>query len=118
MKKLMISAVLLVLVLIANKSAHAGWAQAHIIKLVAISDGLVWVQTDAMPSDTCSYWGFNYVMNTNSAAGKQMFSLLLSAKITGNFVELWYDPSSVPGSDHYSGCVPFTMAGITQVGLD
>jgi len=70
------------------------------------------------PANTCSLWGYHFRFDATTPGGKNMLSILLAAKIAGKRVDVWYTPSSAPGTDHTSGCNAGTAAVLTNIGLN
>lgn len=69
------------------------------------------------PNDTCNYYGYQFKFDATTEAGKNMLSMLLTAQQAGKTVQVWYTPSTNPGTDHNSGCTQAQMAVLTAVGI-
>ncbi len=70
------------------------------------------------PGNTCSSWGYHFRFDATTPGGKNMLSILLAAKMANKRVNVWYTPSSAPGTDQASGCNAGTAAVLTSIGVD
>lgn len=52
----------------------------------------------------CSYYSRNFTFDATTEAGKNMLSILLAAKMANKKIDIWYQPSSKPGTTHKNGC--------------
>lgn len=98
-------------------NADAG-VSLSITKLIVNSDGTVLFSTDAQPSNTCSYYGLFYTFNSNSLpGGKQMLSAILTAKVSNQKMNIWYNNATYPGTTETNGCLPGNLASVTGVSI-
>lgn len=81
------------------------------------TNGYVYVGVTPQPSGTCSLWGEYWRFDPTTPIGKSLMATLLTAKATGRPIEMWYNASSVPGTDQASGCTDSTLAVLTAIGL-
>lgn len=70
------------------------------------------------PADTCSYFGRHFVFDATTEKGKNMLSILLAAEMSGREVDVWYTPSTTPGTVNGAGCGQNTLAIVTAIGLN
>lgn len=66
----------------------------------------------------CSSYDRHLKFSVSSNQGKLMYSLIVGAKLAGKKIDIWYTPSSTPGTNESTGCGPSTMAVLTQVSLE
>jgi len=69
------------------------------------------------PAETCSYWGEHFVFDGATSGGKNMLSMLLTAKHGNYKVHVWYKESSTPSVDQDNGCRPNTMARVYHIAV-
>lgn len=69
------------------------------------------------PADVCSDYGRHFIFDATTPEGKNMLSVVLAAKVTKTKINIWYTPSTTPGSDQNSGCNVATMAIVDGVGI-
>jgi hypothetical protein len=69
------------------------------------------------PPGTCSGWGehMRFLLETEDDYAR--YSMLLTAKASGQKVDLWYNDSTSPGTDHTNGCTSSTSATLYGLGL-
>ena len=67
--------------------------------------------------DLCSYWSRNFRFDATTEAGKNMLSILLAAKMANKKIDVWYTPSTAPGTNQANGCAHNTMAVLTNIGI-
>lgn len=71
----------------------------------------------ALPSDTCNFWARAWKFDPTTPHGEAIYKALLSARMSGATVNLWYWPSTKPGTDHTSGCGHQDMATVHGIGF-
>jgi|GEM_PF-1370047 len=99
-------------------NADAGLS-LNITRLIVNSDGTVLFSTDVQPSNTCSYYGIFYTFNSNSLpGGKQMLSAILTAKVSNQKMDIWYNNATYPGTNDTNGCLPGNLASVTGVSIN
>jgi len=83
------------------------------------SAGDVYFGTTPKPNNTCSNWGEYFRFNTSSVGGKNMLATLMSAKITGKKIIVWYIPVSgaYVDTNQSTGCTSGRMSTLTSVGI-
>lgn len=78
--------------------------------LTAYENGVVMFAVANVPPAICVYYGNHFRFDGNTNGGKQMYSMLLAAKMAGKPVNLSYAGSSMSGSTEVNGCTQETMA--------
>jgi hypothetical protein len=71
----------------------------------------------APAADTCTYYHDQFKFDASTAQGKNMLALLLLVKETGQPLDIWYEPSSAPGTTEANGCGEFTLSIVDNVGV-
>ncbi|WP_143247567.1 hypothetical protein [Agaribacterium haliotis] len=79
--------------------------------------GIIFIGVEGAPSDTCHHYGFNFRFDARTPEGKNIFSMLLAAKMADKKINIWYSPSSQPGSDHSNGCSADAVAVLNSIGI-
>ena len=97
--------------------AYAGYGAGVINRFYVSSNGWVYFGLENQLSNTCNYWSEQFRFNTSSAGGSNMLSVLISAKIAGKKVTVWYSNSSAPGSDQTSGCLGDAISTLNGIGI-
>ena len=105
-----------ILILTSSISAKADYASAKKITTFYGSSSIEFA-VDSAPSTTCSSWGYHFRFDATTDAGKNMLSILLAAKMADKQVNLWFEPSSVPGTNQENGCSSSTMAIVNAIGI-
>jgi len=109
---------MMILGLLATSTANATWiANLKVDEILSYADGSYYVRFDKKPEDTCRHWGFDFRVPADVDKKGLVFKSLTMALMTGKAVHIGYTPSSKPGTDHDSGCIPGTMALLFQVQL-
>lgn len=75
--------------------------------------GRVMFGTSRQPGNTCNNGSRYFRFDSSTEGGKAMLSTLLAAKATGSRVQIWYAPSTAPGTD----CNTSSMAVVTSLGM-
>jgi len=100
-------------------SVFADYAYGLTVKRLYVqNNGHVSFGTEPQADGTCNYYQFHFDFDSTTEAGKSMLSLLLSAKVSGAIIQVWYTPSTVPGEDFHNGCTIPAMAKVTHLGLE
>lgn len=87
-------------------------------RLYVQENGYVSFGVSNMPTDTCDFFGFHFTFDTKTDAGKSKLSLLLSAKMSDKSIQIWYDPSTTPGTDNTNGCTNTSVATVVHIGVE
>jgi hypothetical protein len=76
--------------------------------------------TGHQPPGTCSNWGEYFMFNHTTDAGKSLLSTLLSARMAGKSVFIWYTDSAYAGNTEASSppCDETNLAVITGVAIE
>lgn len=80
--------------------------------------GTIKFGVDNPPDDTCVYYNRTFKFDGTTVQGKNILSILLAAKMAGKKINIWYKPSSNPGTSHSDGCTINDMATITEIGIN
>ncbi len=73
---------------------------------------------DSPPSaTTCDNWGRQMRFNATTPAGKNMYSMLLTAIASKRKIDLWYSKSTKPGTNRLTGCGLEQLAIVTAMGI-
>lgn len=82
-------------------------------------DGKAFFGTSPKPINTCSYWGEYFFFDSTTLAGKNLLATLISAKLAGKKLDVWYAPpaDTYIGTDQASGCNVATMARLQSIGI-
>jgi hypothetical protein len=105
--------------LLATGNAYADeYSVAPISSLHVDSAGYASFGTTIQFAGTCSHYTDHFRFNANTAGGKNMLTFLLTAKVLGTSVRVWYTPSSTPGANQDTTCTESTMAEPTHIGIN
>lgn len=74
--------------------------------------------TAQQPHNTCSFFGYYFQFNASTSSGERMFSVISQAKAMGKKLEVWYDPSTAPGTYQYNGCQGGAIAIVRGVAFN
>jgi hypothetical protein len=69
------------------------------------------------PNTLCEYWGRYLTFDATTVEGKNMLTILLSAKMAGKNIDVWFLPSTVPGTTQANGCTRDSLGVLTQIGI-
>jgi len=114
MKKYILAGILFLI----SSSSFAGYTAPSPIKGIYIGkDGMVRFNVEMIAEGTCDFYNYRFAFDGSTPGGKSMLSLLLSAKIANKDVNVWYNPSTTPGTINGEGCTLSTLAQVTNIGL-
>lgn len=88
------------------------------INRVRLDSGNAYFRTTPQPPETCSNWGEYIRFDPTTTAGKNFLSALLTAKASGKQIDVWYSPSSQPGTDQTNGCGAASISGLTGIAIE
>jgi len=110
---------LIFLLLISNTSFAAFTAPFNVTLLRVHQNGFVefGITDNPHTTGTCDYFGYKFRFDSNTIGGKHMLSLLMSAKVSGQKIHIWYSESTAVGSDETNGCTPEALAVPESVAL-
>jgi hypothetical protein len=97
----------------ANQSAlPAEWSGGPLGGIYSSGWGYLLLQltVSSPPNNTCSFYGWQFVLDTSTQAGKNTYALVLLAEATGKSISIMYQDSSLPGANQTNGCNSSTMA--------
>jgi hypothetical protein len=81
------------------------------------SSGYVYFGLTPQPSNTCAYFAWYIRFDGSTSGGKSMLATILSAKLAGRTINIWYNDSVVPGTNQNTGCIQANMAVLTGVSI-
>jgi hypothetical protein len=87
------------------------------VRRIHVSNEICYVGTDSNPTGTCSEYNRQFKFSLKNNQGKAMYSIFIGAKLSGKKIDIWYTPSTAPGTDQTNGCNDTTMAIATQAGF-
>lgn len=119
MKFKLIAITTLILLSISKVCFAAYVANIEIGRIHTKSNGYVYFEiAGTPPADTCTWYRETFRFNGTSEAGKAMFSNLLASKASGSLIDIWYAPSSTPGTNQSNGCLESTIATVYGIGQE
>lgn len=110
MKKLMS---VLLLAVLPTGYASAAYVERIPERISVANSGRVMFGTSNQPNNTCDNHSRYFRFDASTEGGKAMLAALLTAKASGSPIQIWYTPSTSPGTDCGSG----PMAIATGVGM-
>ncbi|MBT9609741.1 MAG: hypothetical protein IV110_06835 [Aquabacterium sp.] len=91
---------------------------SSVSRFILENTGILQFGISGSAPNTCSYYGAFFKLDTTTPQGSSMYAMLLSAKLSGVPVQLWYTNTTAPaGSNEAGGCVTSKLATITAVAL-
>ncbi len=95
----------------ANAEKYAGSVTVARIRIHPLPYGAYFGLTNTpLPTDVCSLYGESFRFDHTTSHGKSLLATLLTAKVSGKLVDLWYSPSSAPGKNETNGCNDSTIS--------
>ena len=105
-----------ILALAAPITAHADFKGDRTIGRIYGADTIVFGVTNGTDSwNTCTNWYEQFRFDATTPGGQNMLSILMAAKASGGRVDVWFNRSTAPGTNHTNGCTTAAMAEATQV---
>ena len=101
------------LLLAANYSGGHEIGRIYVNKFGKVSFGTI-----PHATNTCDHYNFQFKFDSATEGGKSMLTLLLSAKMSKAKIDVWYESSPSPGSDHTNGCTYSNIANISHIGIN
>lgn len=98
-------------------SVFADYSGTTNVKRIRVHETGTYVGFYPQPANTCSSFGEHIKFDHNTENGKAFLSTLLSAKMSGKAVHLWYTASMAPGTNETNGCTDSAMSVLTGVGI-
>ena len=117
MKRIIVLQVLL-LILIVTSAYAENYAGKLNVGRVHVDNEICYFGIVGSADGVCSSYERHLKFGVSSNQGKLMYSIIVSAKLAGKKIDIWYTPSSTPGTNESTGCGPSTMAVLTQVSLE
>ncbi len=116
MKKIILAVLMMGIFFVSQ--AQADYKGQVSLRIVApFSYGSVLVAIDNPPAGTCDYWSYSFVLDASTSGGDQIYKTLMTAVTMSKPVDIWFNPTSVPGANQHSGCTQDTMAILVGAGL-
>ncbi len=100
--------------------AFSGYApNLSIDRYYVDANGFVNFGTTPQPVNTCSNWGEYFRFDASTPGGKNMLATLMSAKLLGKKVIIWYVDvnAAYVDTNQTSGCGAGTMSTLTNIGI-
>jgi len=91
-------------------AADAWVGNVTINQVTSFDSGIVMFAISGNNSGICNYWGSHFRLDANTDGGKQMYSMLLTAKAANRPINISYAASSTPNTTDANGCTQTTMA--------
>jgi hypothetical protein len=113
MKKLALA----ILMCTAAQPSLAGYGGGTIDRYYVDSTGWVYFGLTSQLPGTCSYFIEQFKFDASTPTGKNLLSVIVSAKLAEKDVTLWYTDSPVPGTTQANGCHAGTMAVLNAAGV-
>jgi hypothetical protein len=89
---------------------------ARITAQATFSDGYVHFQIENPPLGIiCNHWGYSFRFDARGEGGKNMYKAITLAVTLGKTIEILFDDSTLPGTDHTNGCDSSKMAVATAI---
>jgi len=105
------------LYIFSNISYAAGYGGGEIKRFYVSSGGTVHFGLVTQLPNTCSSWGEHFKFDATTPGGKNMLSVVMSAKLANKTVNVWYTDSSAPGADQTNGCSGSAISTLTNIGI-
>ncbi len=116
MKKLIL-AVLMMGTLFAT-NANADYKEQVSLEIVApFASGSVLVSINNPPTGTCEYWSYSLIFDASTSGGDKIYKTLMTALAMKKSVDIWFDPTSAPGTNQHNGCTQDAMAILVGASL-
>lgn len=59
--------------------------------------------TDVTPANVCNHYGYDFNLDISTPGGKNLYTALLTAKLTGGKINMVYTESTTPGVVNCAG---------------
>lgn len=59
--------------------------------------------TGVTPANVCNHWGYDFNLDISTPGGKNLYTALLTAKLTGAKINMVYTESTTPGVVNCAG---------------
>jgi hypothetical protein len=95
-----------------NSQPLADWtAPQSILFMGESAEGYILFGVSSVPPDTCTVGNtWQFAFDPSTPIGKNMFVLMLTAKMTGKQVGFSYSRSTAPGTNETNGCSEWTVS--------
>lgn len=111
--------IVLFILLFTSSVANAGFIKDQVpLKIYSNSAGVAkFGIINAPVNKTCNYFDRHFQMDVTTKAGEAMLKILISSKLSGKKINIWFTPSTTPGTTRTSGCVHESLARVTGIGI-
>lgn len=117
MKNITIKYGLSIALLFLSNLSYAGYGGGKIDRFYVSSDGLTRFGLVTQLDGTCSNWGEHFKFDASTPIGKNLLSVIMSAKAANQTVNVWYLDSPKSGTNQTNGCTTSEMADLTAIGI-
>ena len=118
MKKVKMLILAMFLVTLASSAYAVNYAGDLDIRRVRVVGDIVAFGTAQQPTQTCNYFGYYFQFDVSTFGGEKMFSIISQAKVLGKKLEVWYSPSTAPGTNYTNGCTEPAIAIVRGVAFN
>ena len=107
----------IIILLTFTNLSYAGYGGGEINRFYTGADGSAYFGLVTQLPNTCRYWEEQFKFDASTAAGKNMLSVLMAAKLANKRVYVWYSDSSNPGTDQTNGCTGNAVSNLLNIGI-
>ncbi len=113
----MIKYYLATVLLVFTGISYAGYGVGEIKRFFVTTDGWVYFGLVNQLPNTCNYYGEHFKFDTSTVGGKNLLSVVMSAKLANRPVAVWYTESPSPGTNHTNGCTGNELSTLSNLGI-
>jgi len=106
------------LIVASQQTAAQEWAGSVMVNRVRLNGGTAFVGTTPQPANTCSNWGEHLTFDATTVQGKNWLAVFMTAKVSNRSVDVWYAPSSAPGTTQATSCNGAAISALQGVSLN
>jgi len=97
----------------------AEWAgNLEVRRLFNDDRGNVFFGTSSQPAHTCQFFSTYFTFKLTNPPAERLFDTLMAAKLSGSSVDVWYEPSTAPGTNQNNGCTESAVSKLTGIGFN
>ncbi len=104
------------LIILASFSSNAAYIGNQTPSMM-FGAGTIKFGVNGPPSDTCDYFSRQFKFDATTESGKNILSIQLAAMMSKKEIDIWYTPSTTPGTTKDNGCIVGTLATINEIGI-